>query len=66
MGFNQYKFRHHLPCPIFHASEASGSEEENFDVFLCISMVQTHNTMGLINIGLRGHHLNKICIKFRP
>ena len=26
--------------PNFHASEASGSEEENFNIFLSISMVQ--------------------------
>ena len=25
-----------MPCPTFHASEASGFEEENFNIFLCI------------------------------
>ena len=28
----------------FHASEASGSEENNFNIFFCISMVQTQDT----------------------
>ena len=27
----------------FHASEASGSEEEDFNIFLCISLVQTQD-----------------------
>ena len=30
----------------FHASEASGSKEEDFNIFLCISLVQTHDTLG--------------------
>ena len=30
----------------FRASAASGSEEENFNIFLCISMVQTQDSLG--------------------
>ena len=33
-----------------YASEASGSEED-FNIFLCISMVQTQETRGRINFG---------------
>ena len=32
----------------FYAFEASGSEEENFNSFLCISMVQTQDALGRI------------------
>ena len=42
MGFNQYNLwdnLQYLMGPKFHASEASGSEEEDFNIFLCISMV---------------------------
>ena len=35
----------------FHASEASGSEEEDFNSFLCISLVRTQDTMGRIHSG---------------
>ena len=35
----------------FHASEASGSEEDDFYIFLCISMVQTQDTLGRIHFG---------------
>ena len=38
MRFNHYNLAQHLPCQI--SSEASGSEEEDFNMFLCISMVQ--------------------------
>ena len=44
---------------IFHASEASGSAEENFNIFLCISLVQTQDTLGRIHFGPWGHYLNK-------
>ena len=37
MGFNQYNLGPNLT----HASEASVSEEEYFNIFLCISLVQT-------------------------
>ena len=40
MGFNQYNLGQHLSCQIY-ASEASGSEEEYFNIFLCIFLVQT-------------------------
>ena len=42
-----------------HASEASGSEED-FNIFLCVSMVQTQNILGRIHFGLWGHYLNKL------
>ena len=29
----------------FHASEASGSEEEDVNIFLCISLLQTKDTL---------------------
>ena len=41
--FNHYNLGNHFPClmgPEFHAYEASGSEED-FNIFLCVSMVQT-------------------------
>ena len=41
MGFNQYNLGQQL-----HASEASGSEEEDFNIFLCISLFQTQDTLG--------------------
>ena len=45
----------------FHASEASGSEEEeDFNIFLCISMVQTQETLGRIHFGPWGYCLNKL------
>ena len=34
----------------FHASDASGSEED-FNIFLCISMVQTQDNLGRIHFG---------------
>ena len=34
----------------FQASEASGSEED-FNIFLCISLVQTTDTLGRIHFG---------------
>ena len=43
----------------FHASEASGSEED-FNIFLCISMVQTQDTLERIYFGPWGHFLNKL------
>ena len=42
----------------FHASEASGSKEEDFNIFLCISLVQTQDTLGRIHFGPWGHYLN--------
>ena len=44
----------------FHASEASGSEEEDFNISLCISLVQTQNTLGRIHLGPWGHYLNRL------
>ena len=44
----------------FHASEASDFEEEYFNIFLCISLVQTQNTLGRIHFGPWGHYLNKL------
>ena len=44
----------------FHASGASGSEEEDFNIFLHISMVQMQDTLGSIHIGPSGHYLNKL------
>ena len=44
----------------FHASEASGSEEDDFHIFLCISLVQTQDTLGRIYFGPWGHYLNKL------
>ena len=35
----------------FQASEPSGSEEEEFDYFLCISMVQTQDSLGQDRFG---------------
>ena len=60
MGFNQYELVHHLPCQTSYASEASGTEEEDFNIFLCVSMVQTQNILGRIHFGLWGHYLNKL------
>ena len=34
----------------FHASDASGSKED-FNIYLCISMVQTQDTLGRIVLG---------------
>ena len=41
MGSNQYKHGRHLPCLMdpFYAFEVSDSEEEDFNIFLCYSMV---------------------------
>lgn len=39
MDFNLYNLGHHLPCLIgteFHAYEASGPNEKDFNSFLCI------------------------------
>ena len=33
----------------FHESEASGSEEDDLNIFLCISMVQNQNILGRIH-----------------
>ena len=44
----------------FHASEASGSEEEHFNIFLSISLVQIQDTLGRIHFGSWGHYLNKL------
>ena len=44
----------------FHASEASGSEEEDFNIFLCICLVQTQDNLGRIHFGPWGHYLNKL------
>ena len=44
----------------FHASEASGSEEEDFNIFLCISLVQTQDTLGSIHCVPWGNYLNKL------
>ena len=43
----------------FHASEASCSEED-FNIFLYISLVQTQETLGRIHFGPLGHYLNKL------
>ena len=43
----------------FHASEASCSEENDLYIFLCISMVQTQDTLGRIHFWPLGHCLNK-------
>ena len=37
----------------FHASEASASEED-FNIFLCISLVQTQDTLGRIHFSHLG------------
>ena len=58
MGLNQYNLGKHLPGK-FDASEASGSEED-FNIFLCISLVQTQDTLGRIHFGPRGQYLNKL------
>ena len=34
----------------FYTTEASGSEED-FNIFLCISMVQTQDTLGSVHFG---------------
>ena len=44
----------------FHASEASGSEEEEFNIFLYISLVQIQDTLGRIHFRPWGHYLNKL------
>ena len=50
MGFNLYNLRNTCPAK-FHASEASGSEKDDLYIFLCISMVQTHDTLERIHFG---------------
>ena len=63
---NQYKLRQHLPClkgPKFHASEASGSEEEDFNIFLSISMVQTQDTLERSHIEPLGYYVTKLDIR---
>ena len=40
--------------------EARGSEEEDFTFFLCISMVQTQDTLRRTHIGPLGYYLNKL------
>ena len=32
----------------FHVCEASGFEEKNFNIFLCVSMVETQEALGRI------------------
>ena len=44
----------------FQAPEASGCEEDNFNIFLCISMVQTKDTLRRIHFGPWGHYLNNL------
>ena len=44
----------------FHASEASGSEEEDSNISLCISLVPTQDTLGRIHFGPWGHYLSKL------
>ena len=44
----------------FHASEAIGSEQEDFNNFLCASLIQTQDTLGSIHSGPWGHYLNKL------
>ena len=44
----------------FQASEPSSSEEENFEYFPCISIVQTQEPLGLGHSGPLGHYLNKL------
>ena len=41
----------------FHAPKANGSEED-FNIFLCISMVQTQDTLGKIHFGPCGNFSN--------
>ena len=58
MSFNQYNIGHHLLClmgPKFHASEASGSEENDNNNFLLSSMV-----LGRNHFGRWGHYLNNL------
>ena len=43
----------------FHASE-SGSEEEDFNIFLCISLVRTQDTLGRIHFGPWSRYLDKL------
>ena len=43
----------------FHASEASGSEEHDLYIVLCISIVQIQNNPEKIHFGPWGHRLNK-------
>ena len=45
-----------------HASEASGSEGEDFNIFLCISMVQTQENLGRIRYGTLDQYVNKLCL----
>ena len=44
----------------FYASKASSSED--FNIFLCISMVQPQDTLKRIHIEPWGHFLNKLCL----
>ena len=59
MDFNEDNLGHHLSCLMGRKFHASG-EREDFNIFLCISMVQTQDTPGSIHFGLCGHHLNKL------
>ena len=43
----------------FHASEAS-SIEEDFNIFLWISLIQTQDTLGMIHFGPCSHYFNKL------
>ena len=43
----------------FHASEASGSEED-FNLSQCISLVQNQGTLGRIYFGPWSHYMNKL------
>ena len=38
----------------------AGSEEEDFNSFLFISLVQTQDTLGRIHFGSWGHYFNKL------
>ena len=51
MGFNQYNLGGTTCHAKFHASEVSGSEEEDFNIVLCILMVQTQDTLERIHFG---------------
>ena len=44
----------------FQASGPSGSEEEDFLIFLCISMVQIQDPLGQGHFGPWDHFLNKL------
>ena len=44
----------------FQIPEPSGSKVEDFEYFLCISVVQTHDRLALDHCRPGGHHLTKL------